>query len=92
MIQITDKYYIKPEESSFTVCEKQINRKGETIYKSISYLPSFTKAIETVMKYEQSAKLSEKDITLFEALEILKGINEDFKKTLEVYIQAYEFL
>lgn len=44
------------------------------------------------MKLEQVKKLNEKDVTLFEALEILKNTNEDFRKTLKTYIEVYEFL
>lgn len=47
---------------------------------------------EKVMRLEQVKKLNEKDVTLFEALEILKNTNEDFRKTLKTYIEVYECL
>lgn len=92
MIQINNKYFIKAEEDQFTVCEKYINKKEEVCYKALTYHPSFASALEKVMRLEQVKKLNEKDITLFEALEILKGINEDYREMLKTYIEVYEFL
>nr|DAG69155.1 MAG TPA: protein of unknown function DUF5405 [Caudoviricetes sp.] len=92
MIQINNKYFIKAEEDQFTLCEKYINKNEEVCYKALTYHPSFTSALEKVMRLEQVKKLNEKDVTLFEALEILKNINEDFRKTLKTYIEVYEWL
>ena len=92
MIQINNKYFIKVEEDQFTVCEKYINKNDEVCYKALTYHPSFTSALEKIMRLEQVKKLNEKDITLFEALEIFKNTNEDFRKTLKTYIEVYEFL
>lgn len=92
MIQINNKYFIKAEEDQFTVCEQYLNKNEEVCYKALTYHPSFTSALEKVMRLEQVKKLNEKDVTLFEALEILKNINEDFRKTLKTYIEVYEFL
>lgn len=92
MIQINNKYFIKAEEDQFTVCEKYLNKNEEVCYKALTYHPSFTSALEKIMRLEQVKKLNEKDVTLFEALEILKNINEDFRKTLKTYIEVYEYL
>lgn len=92
MIQINSKYFIKAEEDQFTVCEKYLNKNEEVCYKALTYHPSFTSALEKVMRLEQVKKLNEKDVTLFEALEILKNTNEDFRKTLKTYIEVYECL
>lgn len=92
MIQINNKYFIKAEEDQFTVCEKYINKNDEVCYKALTYHPSFTSALEKIMRLEQVKKLNEKDVMLFEALEILKNTNEDFKKTLKTYIEIYECL
>ena len=92
MIQINNKYFIKAEEDQFTVCEKYLNKNEEVCYKALTYHPSFTSALEKVMRLEQVKKLNEKDVTLFEALEILKNTNEDFRKTLKTYIEIYECL
>ena len=92
MIQINNKYFIKAEDDQFTVCEKYINKNDEVCYKALTYHPSFTSALEKIMRLEQVKKLNEKDITLFEALEILKNINEDYRKMLNAYIEVYEFL
>ena len=92
MIQINNKYFIKAEEDQFTVCEKYINKNEEVCYKALTYHPSFTGALEKIMRLEQVKKLNEKDVTLFEAVEILKNINEDFRKTLKTYIEIYECL
>ena len=92
MIQINNKYFIKVEEDQFTVCEKYINKNDEVCYKALTYHPSFTSALEKIMRLEQVKKLNEKDMTLFEALEIFKNTNEDFRKTLKTYIEVYEFL
>ena len=92
MIQINNKYFIKAEEDQFTVCEKYLNKNEEVCYKALTYHPSFASALEKVMRLEQVKKLNEKDVTLFEALEILKNINEDFRKTLKTYIEIYECL
>lgn len=92
MIQINDKYYIKAEENQFTVCEKYLNKNEEVCYRALTYHPSFTSVLEKVMRLEQVKKLNEKDVTLFEALEILKNTNEDFRKTFKTYIEIYECL
>lgn len=92
MIQINNKYFIKAEEDQFTVCEKYINKNDEVCYKALTYHPSFTSALEKIMRLEQVKKLNEKDVTLFEALEILKNTNEDFRKMLKTYIEVYECL
>ena len=92
MIQINNKYFIKAEDDQFTVCEKYLNKNEEVCYKALTYHPSFTSALEKIMRLEQVKKLNEKDVTLFEALEILKNTNEDFRKTLKTYIEVYEFL
>lgn len=92
MIQINNKYFIKAEDDQFTVCEKYLNKNEEVCYKALTYHPSFTSALEKIMRLEQVKKLNEKDVTLFEALEILKNTNEDFRKTLKTYIEIYECL
>lgn len=92
MIQINYKYYIKAEDDQFTVCEKYINKNEEVCYKALTYHPSFTNALEKVMRLEQVNKLNEKDVTLFEALEILKNINENYREMLKTYIEIYECL
>lgn len=92
MIQVNNKYYIKADDDQFTVCEKYINKNEEVCYKSLTYHPSFTSALENVMRLEQAKKLNEKDVTLFEAIEILKKENDDFKNMLKTYTEVYELL
>ena len=87
MIQITNKYYVKVDESTYIAVMKKVNHEnGKVTYTPLHYLSSFSKAVEQIMRLEQADKLNERDMTLFEAIEELKKINDDFKNMMELYL------
>ena len=59
---------------------KQIKQKDNTYYLSpVTYPYSLEKAIEKIMRYEYAEATNERDMSLTEALEVLKELNKEYQ-------------
>ena len=93
MIEVTEEYYIKPEDNTYTVMKKRYNSKKQAYeYSAMSYHGTFVEAAEKILKMQQCDKLQGKEITLSEAISILKETQEQVRKDLETYVGAFEHL
>ena len=93
MVEINERFNIKCEEGTYTVVEKVFNTKQNRIdLRNVSYHYSFVQALEKILRVEQANALNSKDMTLLEAIGILKQIQDDMKKTLDTYVKINECL
>lgn len=93
MVEINERFNIKCEEGTYTVVEKVFNKNQNKIdFRNMSYHFSFVEALEKILRVEQSNALNKKDLTLLEALGIMKQIQDDLKKTLDTYVKVNECL
>lgn len=84
MIEVTNKYCISQNGvGDFTVWEKKFNNtKNEYYYSPIKYPNTLARGLEIIAELEQCDLLNEHDMTIGEALEIIKGNAEQIKVAL----------
>lgn len=92
MIKITEKYYIKCDDNQYTVTEKKINGKDETVYQNLSYHTTLTNAVRACMRLVQADELSKTDISLPEAIKVLDRLNREFSDMLFDFMGSKEEL
>ena len=84
MIKVTENYYVQVDYGCFTIYEKYYNkRKEKEDYKAIYYPASLEKAIEKIMRYQYTEATNERDMSLMEALEVLKELNKEYQAILD---------
>lgn len=92
MIKVTEKYYIKPDDNQYTVTEKKINGKNETVYQNISYHTTLTNAVRACMRLVQADELAKTDMNLPEAIRVLNRLNREFSDMLFDFMGSKEEL
>ena len=92
MIKVTNDYCIQPNDNCYVVMrrieKKNLNEGDE--YVSSTFHPTFTSALDKIMRTVQSKELSKYDMSLPEALKILENINLNFKGILKEYVEKHE--
>lgn len=84
MIKVTENYFVKVEENYFTVMHKQKSKNtNKDYFVPDAYYGTLTEAIEKIMRLEQFSVLKEKDLSLHEAIAILKESQDRFKGELK---------
>ncbi len=83
MIHVIDKYYIKADDRDYTVCEQKTDKEGNISYKPISYHIGLSHAVQRVMRIIQAERLSEHDMTIYEAIREVKSLHDEFEKMLD---------
>lgn len=84
MIKVTEKYYIEVGKDCCTIYENKLNKKDNTYYLCpITHPASLEKAIEKIMRYQYSEATNERDMSLTEALEVLKELNKEYQAILD---------
>lgn len=84
MVKVTEKYYIKPDDNQYTLTEKKVNNKGETVYQNLSYHTTLINAVRACMRLVQADELSKTDISLPEAIKVLDRLNKEFVDMLNL--------
>ena len=84
MIKITSKYFVEVGKDCCTIYENKLNKKDNTYYLSpVTYPYSFEKAIEKIMRYEASEAIGEREMSLTEALIMLKELKKEYQAILD---------
>ena len=84
MIKVTEKYYVEVGKDCCTIYENKLNKKDNTYYLCpITYPASLEKSIEKIMRYQYSEVTNERDMSLTEALEVLKELNKEYQAILD---------
>lgn len=93
MIKVTEDYYVKPEDNTYMVMKRRYNSKKEEYeFNVLTFHGSLTEAVDRILKFEQCNRLADKDVSLHEAVAILKGIKEDVRRELLANISINEKL
>ena len=84
MIKVDNDYYIQADTYCYIVMKYQgKSKKGEDVYKTLSYPSSLKSAIEYIMKYKQRAFINDNNVELKEALDQFEKINKEMYKKLK---------
>ena len=82
MIKIDDEFYIDSDSYQYVLLQKKFSKKrNEEYLDSIAYISTLERCIEKVMQIKQR-RLCEKDMSLAEALNKFKEINNEMKMIL----------
>lgn len=92
MIKITEKYCIKPDDNQYTLTEKKVNNKDETVYANLSYHTTLTNAVRACMRLVQADELAKTDMNLPEAIKVLNRLNREFSDMLFDFMGSKEEL
>lgn len=85
MIKVTDRYGISVDEMNCTVVNLTSPKKdknGKISYKAIAYYSGLSGALRKILQLEQARGLSDHDMELREALQIVQESNKRFEMIL----------
>ena len=91
MIHIIADYFVQPDETCYIVGKKKraVRKNPDTgiqeeteIFKAIHYLGSMHSAVRDVQELYRKDKLSEMDMSLDEAVQVLQTADRDLKSVL----------
>lgn len=85
MIHIIDNYYVDGGAWDYTLLKDtgKTDKKGERIYKPISYHGDVASAVENVRKIKCGELTAEEDMKLCEAVKAFKTIAEEMRRVTE---------
>lgn len=88
MIKINDNIYIKSDKNCYIVCKYLgKNKKNEDVYDAMTYHRTLKEALSMLIRLKQYQSVAENDLTLQEAIEKFKQIEEETEKMLKEYIK-----
>ena len=88
MIKINDNIYIKSDKNCYIVCKYLgKNKKNEDVYDAMTYHRTLKEALSMLIRLKQYQLVAENDLTLQEAIEKFKQIEEETEKMLKEYIK-----
>lgn len=88
MIKINDNIYIKSDKNCYIVCKYLgKNKKNEDVYDAMTYHRTLKEALSMLIRLKQYQLVAENDLTLQEAIEKFKQIEEETEKTLKEHIK-----
>lgn len=89
MIRIDDDYVILVDDNNYTPCvdlhKVQIDKNGSEInrYIYIGYCSTLEKALELLVEYKVRKSLSDNEVSLLQAISILREEHKKFKEYVE---------
>lgn len=84
MVEVTEKYYIGVEEDCCTVYERLwSDKRQEHYYNSVCFPRDLWGAINAIKRHIYADKLSGCDMSIGEALALLKQLNDEFIAKLD---------
>ena len=88
MIKINDNIYIKSDKNCYIVCKYLgKNKKNEDVYNAMTYHRTLKEALSMLIRLKQYQSVAENDLTLQEAIEKFRQIEEEIEKMLKEYIK-----
>ena len=88
MIKINDNIYIKSDKNCYIVCKYLgKNKKNEDVYDAMTYHRTLKEALSMLIRLKQYQLVAENDLTLQEAIEKFRQIEEETEKMLKEYIK-----
>ena len=88
MIKINDNIYIKSDKNCYIVCKYLgKNKKNEDVYDAMTYHRTLKEALSMLIRQRQYKLIAENDLTLQEAIEKFKQIEEETEKMLKEYVK-----
>ena len=91
MIKLDDSFYIRSDGNCYIVCKYLgKNKKNEDTYDNITYHRTLKDALSALIKQKQYKFVVDNDLTLQEAIEKFKQIEEETEKCLKKYIKEGE--
>lgn len=88
MIKINDNIYIKSDKNCYIVCKYLgKNKKNEDVYDAMTYHRTLKEALSMLIRLKQYQSVAENDLTLQEAIEKFKQIEEETEKMFKEYIK-----
>ena len=88
MIKINDNIYIKSDKNCYIVCKYfGKNKKNEDVYDAMTYHRTLKEALSMLIRLKQYQLVAENDLTLQEAIEKFRQIEEETEKILKEYIK-----
>lgn len=88
MIKINDNIYIKSDKNCYIVCKYLgKNKKNEDVYDAMTYHRTLKEALSMLIRLKQYQSVAENDLTLQEAIEKFRQIEEETEKMLKEYIK-----
>ena len=88
MIKINDSIYIKSDKNCYIVCKYLgKNKKNEDVYDAMAYHRTLKEALSMLIRLKQYQSVAENDLTLQEAIEKFRQIEEETEKMLKEYIK-----
>lgn len=85
MIHVIENYYVDVDENCYIVCvKKRTQRNGEEadVFKNLHYFNNFKSAVKDIAKLYRRDKLSEKDMTLEDAIKALQTADNVLESVL----------
>lgn len=86
MIRLSDDYFITVDEQNYGLCKdyQRLDKNGYPVYKPLGYFGSLKELLNYWTEYSVRKELSSKgEITLSDAVEIIKSCLEECRKTIE---------
>lgn len=88
MIKLDDNLYIKSDKNCYIICRYLgKNKKNEDVYDAMTYHRTLKEALSMLIRQRQYKLIAENDLTLQEAIEKFKQIEEETEKMLKEYIR-----
>lgn len=84
MIHVKDNLYINSDSYCYIVQEKSLNKNGEEVFNNITFHPTITSAVESVMKEYQRKMVASGNLSLEETFAKLQELNVEFKALLNI--------
>lgn len=86
MIRLIGDYVVTVDPYNYTLAREFKNPKGETYLKNISYHGSLQGAVEACQEEYRRKNLGERDMTLAEALQVIRNCDREFEKVMKEVI------
>ena len=84
MIKVNEKYCIGMNGDSYTIFLKMYSEnRREDYYRPLCYPRTLSQAVSKIMRFSFEEKIEERDMSLKEALQVLKEINEEYQSILD---------
>lgn len=88
MIKLDDNLYIKSDKNCYIICRYLgKNKKNEDVYDAMTYHRTLKEALSMLIRQKQYKLIAENDLTLQEAIEKFKQIEEETEKMLKEYVK-----
>ena len=83
MIQINKQYAINPSKRSYDLVHFTTDKAGKQVAETLGYYHDFNAALKGYIKIRARRKLSQKDMSVVEAIKEIESIRDEVKSILD---------